>query len=52
MLRVAWLVIMADGKIADDEALLIRHVVRLITGRRPAPQRSPRRGASCPRSSS
>jgi hypothetical protein len=26
---VAWLVIMADRKIADDEALLIRHLVRL-----------------------
>lgn len=30
MLWVAWLVIMADGKIADDEALLIRHLVRLV----------------------
>jgi transcriptional regulator with XRE-family HTH domain len=29
MLWVAWLVIMADRKIADDEALLIRHLVRL-----------------------
>ena len=29
MLWVAWLVIMADHKIADDEALLIRHLVRL-----------------------
>ena len=28
-LWVAWLVIMADGKISDDEALLIRHLVRL-----------------------
>jgi hypothetical protein len=26
---VAWLVIMADHKISDDEALLIRHLVRL-----------------------
>lgn len=30
MLWVAWLVIMADGKIADDEALLIRHLVRMV----------------------
>ena len=30
MLWVAWLVIMADGKITDDEALLIRHLVRLV----------------------
>ena len=30
MLWVAWLVIMADQKIADDEALLIRHLVRLV----------------------
>lgn len=30
MLWVAWLVIMADGKISDDEALLIRHLVRLV----------------------
>jgi len=30
MLWVAWLVIMADRKIADDEALLIRHLVRLV----------------------
>jgi tellurite resistance protein len=30
MLWVAWLVIMADGKIADEEALLIRHMVRLV----------------------
>ncbi len=30
LLWVAWLVIMADGKIADDEALLIRHLVRLV----------------------
>lgn len=29
MLWVAWLVIMADHKIADDEAQLIRHMVRL-----------------------
>lgn len=32
-LWVAWLVIMADGKISDDEALLIRHLVRLIKDR-------------------
>jgi hypothetical protein len=30
MLWVAWLVIMADRKIADDEALLIRHLVRRV----------------------
>lgn len=30
MLWVSWLVIMADRKIADDEALLIRHLVRLV----------------------
>ena len=30
MLWVAWLVIMADHKIADDETLLIRHLVRLV----------------------
>jgi tellurite resistance protein len=30
MLWVAWLVIMADKKIADDEALLIRHLMRLV----------------------
>jgi tellurite resistance protein len=30
MLWVAWLVIMADHKIADDEALLFRHLVRLV----------------------
>lgn len=30
MLWVAWLVIMADDKITDDEALLIRHLVRLV----------------------
>lgn len=29
MLWVAWLVIMADQQIADDEALLMRHLVRL-----------------------
>jgi hypothetical protein len=33
MLWVAWLVIMADRKIADDEALLIRHLVRLVRDR-------------------
>lgn len=32
-LRVAWLVIMADGEIADDEALLMRHLVRLVQER-------------------
>jgi tellurite resistance protein len=32
-LWVAWLVIMADGKISDDEALLIRHLVRLFRER-------------------
>jgi hypothetical protein len=30
MLWVAWLVIMADHKIADDEALLMGHLVRLV----------------------
>jgi tellurite resistance protein len=30
MLWVAWLVITADHKIADDETLLIRHLVRLV----------------------
>jgi hypothetical protein len=30
MLWVAWLVIMADHKIADDEALLMRHLVRIV----------------------
>lgn len=30
MLWVAWLVIMADHKIADDESLLMRHLVRLV----------------------
>lgn len=30
MLWVAWLVIRADHKISDDEALLIRHLVRLV----------------------
>jgi tellurite resistance protein len=30
MLWVAWLVINADGKIADEEALLFRHLVRLV----------------------
>ena len=30
MLWVAWLVIMADQKIEDDEALLMRHLVRLV----------------------
>lgn len=30
MLLVAWIVIMADRKIADKETQLIRHLVRLI----------------------
>jgi hypothetical protein len=30
LLWVTWLVIMADRKIADDEALLMRHLVRLV----------------------
>lgn len=30
LLWVAWLVIMADDKISDDEALLIRHLVGLV----------------------
>lgn len=30
MLWVAWLVIMADRKVSDDEALLMRHLVRLV----------------------
>lgn len=30
MLWVAWLVVMADRKISDDEALLMRHLVRLV----------------------
>lgn len=30
LLWVAWLVITADRKIADDEALLMRHLVRLV----------------------
>lgn len=30
MLWVAWFVIMADGKISDDEALLMRHLVKLV----------------------
>lgn len=33
MLWVAWLVIMADRNIADDEAQLIRHLVRLVRDR-------------------
>lgn len=32
-LWVAWLVIMADGKISDNEALLIRHLVKFIKDR-------------------
>ncbi|MFB8024250.1 MULTISPECIES: TerD family protein [unclassified Streptomyces] len=30
MLWVAWLVIRADGRITDDETLLMRHLVRLV----------------------
>jgi tellurite resistance protein len=30
MLRVAWLVIMADKKITDDETLLMRHLVKAV----------------------
>lgn len=33
MLWVAWLVVNADGKISDDEALLFRHLVRLVADR-------------------
>ena len=33
MLWVAWLVINADGRISDDEALLFRHLVRLVEER-------------------
>ena len=33
LLWIAWLVIMADDKISDDEALLIRHLVRLVQDR-------------------
>ncbi|MEV0990659.1 hypothetical protein [Streptomyces sp. NPDC049949] len=33
MLWVAWLVIAAEKKIADDEALLMRHLVRLVRDR-------------------
>jgi tellurite resistance protein len=33
MLWVAWLVIMVDGKISDDEALLMRHLVGLVRER-------------------
>ncbi|MFF8860538.1 hypothetical protein ACF08B_00610 [Streptomyces sp. NPDC015139] len=33
MLWVAWLVIRANNKIADDEALLMRHLVRLVQER-------------------
>lgn len=33
MLWVAWLVIRADRKIADDEALLFRHLVQLVRDR-------------------
>lgn len=36
MLRVAWLVINADDKIADDEALLMRHLTRLAHERHDA----------------
>lgn len=30
LLWVAWLVILADGKISDDEALLMRHLVNVV----------------------
>lgn len=30
MLWVAWLVVQADGRISDDEALLLRHLTRLV----------------------
>lgn len=33
MLWVAWLVIMVDGKISDEEALLIRHLVKKVLER-------------------
>lgn len=33
MLWVTWLVIMADHKISDDEALLMRHLVKLVRDR-------------------
>ncbi|MDR6637082.1 hypothetical protein [Paenarthrobacter nitroguajacolicus] len=33
MLWVAWMVVMADNKISDDEALLMRHLVRLVEER-------------------
>lgn len=33
LLWVAWLVIRADGKVSDDEALLMRHLVRLMRER-------------------
>lgn len=33
MLWVAWLIIWSDGKISDDEALLMRHLVRLVRDR-------------------
>lgn len=33
LLWVGWLIIMADRKIADDEALLIRHLVRSVKDR-------------------
>jgi tellurite resistance protein len=31
MLWVAWLVVMADGKISDDETTLLRHLMRLTS---------------------
>ena len=40
MLWVAWLVIMADRKITDDEALLIRHLVRLVRDQHQVVERS------------
>jgi hypothetical protein len=30
MLWIAWLIITADHEIADDEALSIRHLMRLV----------------------
>ena len=50
MLWVAWLVIMADGKITDDEALLMRHLVRLVHDRHQvADEKLARRGRCRPR---
>ena len=33
MLWITWLVVQADGKIADDESLLFRHLTRLVRER-------------------